>query len=383
MNYQITIIIPFNSNELAYLAEDALKSILFQPKINNCKIVVSNNGSFKVGRKIFRSKIYKNKISYIETPKFLNIIDHFNWLIRIVKTKYFMILPARRMLKFGALKEFINVMDSNPSCQICCSSYCHWEEDLKCLISHKVGGKHGLLSTKMIIRKFIKGDYSSRQEFWSYFPTTLNGIVRTDFVNKLRKLYSKDFYEKLSPDVTAAFKCLLNASKIYRIRKSQFQISNRSISHSFQGSKTDLAYIKNMNYNFSFIPEQLKISIYCGIFEDFARQSSFYYNHKKKNIINCKLNKFILQQAAIEIIFKTFRDIPSKETLCNFFLGIKYLFKLNLSFLSFIKSIFFSISYLLYYFSPIPIKKILLKVRGNYIYYDNKYEAANFLNKKI
>ena len=383
MNYKITIIIPFVGKDQAYLAEDALKSILFQPKINNYKIIVSNNGVDKAGKKIFKSKLYKNKINYIEPPKFFNMIDHCNWLITKVKTKYFMILPARRMLKFGALNEFIKVMDNNPDCQICCSSYCHWEEDLNCLISHKIQGKNGLISTKKIIQKFINGDYSSRQEFWSYLPTTMNGIVRTDFVNNLRKLYSKDFYEKLSPDVSAAFKCLFNTTKIYRITKSQFQISNRNSSNSFQGlSRFDLSYIKSIKFTFSFIPEQLQWCIYSGIFEDFCRQSLFYNDYKRKTIKSYELNKFILQQSTIEIFFKTFNNFPSKKRIGIFFNCIKVLFQNNLSFLSFIKSIFFMISYLSYYNSPILIKKILLKVRGNYFYYNNKYEAANFLNKE-
>jgi hypothetical protein len=212
----------------------------------------------------------------------------------------------------------------------------------------------------------------------------MNGIVRTDFVNKLRKLYSKDFYEKLSPDVSAAFKCLFNTTKIYRITKPQFQISNRNTSNSFQFlTKFDLSDIKNIKFKFNFIPEQLQWSIYSGIFEDFCRQSLFYNDYKKKTIKSYKLNKFILQQSAIEIFFKTFNNFPNKRKIGLFFNCIKVLFQNNLSFLSFIKSIFFLISYLSYYNSPILIKKILLKVRGNYFYYNNKYEAANFLNKEI
>jgi len=383
MKHQITIIIPFAKKSEVYLAEDALKSILLQPNVNTCKIIVSNNSAERVGKKIFKSKIYNNKINYIEPIKNFNMIEHFNWLIARVKTKYFMILAARRMLKFGALTEFIRVMNQNPDCQICCSSYSHWEEDLNCLISHNVGGKNGLISSKKIIKKFINGDYNNRQEFWSYLPTTMNGIVRTNFVNRLSKLYSKDFYEKIAPDCSAGFKCLFNTSKIYRIKKPLFQTSNRNNSNGFNFiSKFDLSYFKKINLEkkLRFIPEELRWCSYSSVFEDFCIQSFNYYDYKKK-FQNYDLNKFILKQSAIEIFFKTFNNFPSKERIVIFYKCIKCLFKNNLSFSSFVKSIFFSLSYFLYINSPILIKKILLKVRGNYYYYNNKYEAANFFKK--
>jgi hypothetical protein len=383
MKKKLTIIIPFINYNEALLAKDSLDTLLLQPGINNCKIILSYNGTERKIKETFKLKKNLKNIKYLKTPKYFNMPQHFEYLRLKVDTKYLIILSSRRILKFGAIVELIKIMDNNLNCQACCSSYQNWEDDLNILFSHKIIGEEGPVSTKKIIKKFINGSYNSRYDFWSYMPTSLNGIVRTNFLKKISNLYSSNFYEPISPDIAAAFKLLFNTPKIYRIKKPLFIVTNRELSNGYNSIRSfNIDYYNSLKLKkiYNYLSDDLKYLAFPSLTEDFNHQRKLYYYFNKKKKIKkfYKISNFFLEQSILELFIKILNNIPSKKNVKIFYKTFKYLFKTNLNFFSCLKYFLIAILYTLFIQSPHLIKKLFVFFRGNYKYYRNKYEAAGF-----
>ena len=275
-------------------------------------------------------------------------------------------------------------MDNNLNCQACCSSYQNWEDDLKILFSHKITGEEGPVSTKKIIKKFINGSYNSRYDFWSFMPTSLNGIVRTNFLKKISNLYSSNFYQPIAPDVSAAFKLIFNAHKIYRIKTPLFIVTNRQLSNGYNfiiNFNVDYFNSLKLNKIYNYVSDDLKYLAFSSWTEDFNHQRKLYYYFNKNKKIKkfYKISNFLLEQSIFELFIKTLNSFPSKKNVKIFYKTFTCLFKTNLSFFSFIKYFFIAILYILFIHSPHSIKKLFVFFRGNYKDYRNKYEAAGFI----
>jgi hypothetical protein len=383
MKKKLTIIIPFVNYNEALLAKDSLDTLLLQPGINNCKIILSYNGTEKKIKEIFKLKKNLKNIKYLKTPEYFNMPQHFEYLRLKVDTKYLIILPNRRILKFGAIVELIKIMDNNLNCQACCSSYQNWEDDLNILFSHKITGEEGPVSTKKIIKKFINGSYNSRYDFWSYMPTSLNGIVRTNFLKKISDLYSLNFYQPIAPDVSAAFKLIFNALKIYRIKTPLFIVTSRELSNGYnfiRGLNIDYYNSLKLKKVYNYVSDDLKYLVFPSWTEDFNHQRKLYYYFNKNKKIKkfYQMNNFILEQCILELYIKILNNFPSKKNVKIYYKICKYLFKTNISFFTFIKYILIAFLYTLFIQSPHLIKKLFIFFRGNYKHYRNKYEAAGF-----
>ena len=361
-----------------------MNSILLQASAGECTVIISNNGGNQKVRDIFTSKEYLKKVQYMESPRFLSMSEHFEWASSLATSEYMMVLPARRMLRQGAISKMIKIMDNNPDCEICCGE---WDNESNRLFSNHSSNNDRVIETKELIDKFLHGTYTSCYEFWSSHPTAMNGIVRTDFVNKLRGLYLSNYFGEIAPDVSSGFKCLLNSRLIYLIGSPIFITTNRAVS---TGNESIL-YFNNEYFNelgergiFRHVSAELNGSIYASIIEDYNRQKQAF---ALLNNILCKSNEvsnFFLREIAFEFYLKLFNNPVKIANIKRIYSASKVLLKSNVSYSCLMRKFMLAIIATIYLRSPKFVKKNIFSIfRGESKSYKNAYIAAGFVSESV
>ncbi|MDO8714691.1 MAG: hypothetical protein Q7K13_09505 [Polynucleobacter sp.] len=381
MKYKITVIVPIFGEGLINIARDAVNSALLQSGNYACELIVSNNGGNEKIRNFFTSDDYKDKVKYIEPISYLSMSKHFEWASKFAAGEYMMILPPRRMLKQGAFIKLIETMDLNEDCEICCGCFEEWVEESGRLFLSRSSSVEGVIGTNLLIDKFLCGSYSSRGEFWSTHPTSMNGVVRTRFVNDLRKKYSSSYFGEMFPDVSSGFKALLNSRNIYLISSPIFVITNRSVS---TGNKQIMSF--NHEYfnelgdagKYRHLPKNLADSVYCGVIEDFNRQKNEWILINSSDNKSLEISPFFLKEAAFEYFLKLFNNPLNLTNLKRVWMAVQTFNQMGISYFDIFRKFIIGAVATIYLHSPKTLKKTLLVLRGKSIKYKNVYVAAGF-----
>lgn len=279
----------------------------------------------------------------------------------------------------------VNIMDKNPECPICCGSFDEWDDKSRRLFLKTPSKKGGVITSKSLINKFLKGSYATRACFWNSHPTALNGIVRRSFLERMRKLYSNSYFNDIAPDVSSGFKCLLNSKQLYLINKSIFIVTNRQIS---TGNKSVLSfksdYFKELGDAgvFVHLPRELNGSVYASIIEDFIRQRFEYARIYSMEYNKIELSKHFLKETAFEFYLKLFYNKYEAKNLKTILAISKILHRFGVTYFELFKKLLLAIIVSIYFHSPNVIKLFISHLRPNSLRYDNLFAAAGFQKLK-
>jgi hypothetical protein len=377
---QLSVIIPVYGDKLISPTINSIKSLLLQITNYNFEIIISNNGRDPNVKETICS-LFTESIKYIEPPTFLPMTMHFEWASKSGSGKYVMVLPARRFLKQYSIQKLISIMESNSDCSICSCSYDEWDDETSRLLINTLPELKGIVSTSLIIDKFLNKNFNSRSEFWSTLPTSMNGIVRRDFMDKMRSLYCEDYFNSFAPDLSSGFKCLFNLEKIYIINESLFVTTNRNVSNgNYEVISFEQKYAKALGEEgiYKYLPYSFRSSSYASLIEDFNRQNFLYHKFINSNDFSIKYSKYYLKEITFEFFLKL---LNNKICLINFIhvcQATYSLYKLGISLGTFIKKLLLAIVATIYLKSNGRLRFFLLLIKGKSIKYNNIYEACNF-----
>lgn len=264
MSPKITVVVPtLNRPSFAQIAVD---SVLAQDGGFDCEIVISNNGANSEIKEIFETGPYKNRIRYLETEDIVPMPEHWEWATQFASGEYLMVLPDRRLLKQGALKQLILAMDSNQDCGACCCCD-EWLFESGRLQSNESFLSDTKLSAENILKDFERGLVDT-----NCLPLGLNCILRNDVVNKYRGLHGK-YFDAMSPDFRSAFNLLFTASNVYILAKPLIITTGFNVSNGGKAYRGDRTYFKSLGRSgsFGFMPECLEGNVWASIYEDYLR----------------------------------------------------------------------------------------------------------------
>ena len=364
----ITVIIPVVGVENAKLASQNIESLVRQYSSTFLNVIVSNNGGCEVVRNILQSAFGFDKINYIELSEQLNMPEHFEYLTKALTTDYFMILPARRMLYRGALHFFHDSLLANKDCVACCSDYSEWEDIAKCMISPKASPSEIMHATDML-NQILCNKFETRGKFWSSFPTGLNGLIKSSFVQEWREKHGQPFFAAISPDITAAFAILLSDVKVFKINEPKFIMTGREISNGNKGVYEAFPkYFQTLGQlsEFKFVPRLYKQSIFASIAEDYFRRC--FTMDKVPGADLLLASTYLSKLVVLEYFMKYISNPFNIKLLINLSIIVV---RSKLSFKDIVLSVLTSLAAFVYLRTPTFIRKKVVEFRGHVTFCEN------------
>lgn len=269
MKPKLTVVVPtLDRPELAKIAVD---SVIGQDGEYSTEIIVSNNGANKKTREIFTSEIYNKKITYIESKEVLPMPVHWERATSLATGEYVMVLPDRRLLKQGAVKQLISSLDNNQDCEASC---CCWDEinESGRLVTTRTFVSDTKLSTKEILKKIESGLADGNS-----LPRGLNCIIRNDFLKKYRDTHGQ-YFDSISADFRSAFNFLFTANMVYIIAEPLMIATGFKHSNGGKVLSGDPAYFKTLGRDgeFTFMPQCFQDKMSGSIYEDYLRSKFFF-----------------------------------------------------------------------------------------------------------
>lgn len=269
MKPKLTVVVPtLDRPELAKIAVD---SVLGQDGEFCCEIIVSNNGANQKTREIFTSDEYNKKIKYLESKEVLPMPAHWEWATSFATGEYLIVLPDRRLLKQGAVKQLISTMENNQDCEACC---CAWDEinESGRLVTTKSFQSDAKFSTEDVLKKFEIGLAG-----WHHLPRGLNCILRTKFVDQYRDMHGT-YFDSISPDFRSAFNFLFTANNVYVIAEPLMIATGFKLSNGIGVLRGDPTYFNSLGRSgeFNFMPKCFQGRMTALIYEDYLRSKFFF-----------------------------------------------------------------------------------------------------------
>lgn len=300
MKPKLTVVVPtLNRPELAKIAVD---SILNQNGEYCCEIIISNNGANIKTRELFNSGFYKDKIIYLETKNVLSMPMHWEWATGFATGEYLMVLPDRRLLKQGAIKQLISSMDSNPDCEACCCCD-EWLYKSGRLETTKTFMSDTKFSTENILKRFEAGLVDRNS-----LPLGLNCVLRNSFLIEYRGVHGR-YFDSISPDFRSAFNFLFNANNVYVISEPLIITTGFKLSNGGEAYKGDSSYLNSLGTSgqFIFLPRCFEGNVWGSIYEDYLRSKFlFKMNGDYKSIMSKFAMTSIMTEQMIKVVASNF-----------------------------------------------------------------------------
>ena len=342
---KFSIVITVTKPEQSMLA---LESALSQ-NYDDYEIIFSNNSGVDLRKNI--KKKNSRKIKYFSTPKYLTIVEHWNFAFEKASGRWQLLLCDDDVLIFNKLKYLSDLIEKNKDPDLLMWDYGYYLEENKRKV-FSIPDRNFLKPFDIIYsKKILKDLYKSASlsgNVKQITPFLPRAVFSQKMIKKIKKVVGKLF---ITPDpMTACAVSALHSTKTV-VKVNDFltlinvtpkdnavnHIKNpKTFKKMHYGVKIKYAPIKSMhNFPSTFLDTLLAIE------EKFLKKPDFFVNYKNffffsyLQLLECDSNKILQKKLAKQ--FKS--DIKNQSYNVRFFLFLKIIIYklLKVKFLSFFK----------------------------------------------
>jgi len=199
-----SIVIP-TKNRPNYL-EESIKSVLLQ-SFTDYELIISDNCNDNDTPQIIERYSSLPNVTAIKPDTELNMIDHWEFATSQAVGKFVVLLADRKVLYVDALNKIHTALRAHPNISIASFGVKVFDDQQKQMGWDAPLTKTKVYTTDELLKNFLGENYYSPKTKDFYFPKTLNGCYKNEFVQKLRANGSRYFNNDgvTTPDYSSFF----------------------------------------------------------------------------------------------------------------------------------------------------------------------------------